>query len=537
MASSLLWQALRLITASRSMLFVVLLFWCGPVAQAQEPAVSLKSKSVAINAQNCSFAELTSLLSKQIGCSILVDDQPLRQNADIEFTCSAEQALDQVADAFDYRWSVVPSGVIVMSKGFKDIHEYPQITLPEQREMTQNIVTILRASGYKETDTLASLGHAFMQALTLEQGAILRKGDHISVVNLTPQQQSLAQMCLVAHAFAAPYTAWNRLSTQLDSLETSTLAIRKAIQVVQRPDKPGELFLDSSVPTEARYACCLLSQDRQGHLLEESRLAYLPDNAREATPPTRNLPMDLTGQQRSYDDPKLATVVDLPLGKTTVAELMATLSRRSGLAIEATDALKPHKLIVQASHLRVFTLLNALAQLTGWTWSRLDPSHFLITSPAPAAVQQPGEIAYAIRAALAKDLRVYFNVPLEETKQTMPPIKDFGLYKGQAEIRKLFDELNLNSLEAKPIPFRRLTPQQQIRLLRGLAFTAIDSTAGLFANRLTALRLSQADATNTSIGMLSQFQGGDPPILLCIEPPNNGLYAFSLGSMSDLNSQ
>ncbi len=183
---------------------------------------------------------------------------------------------------------------------------------------------------------------------------------------------------------------------------------------------------------------------------------------------------------------KLAHPVHLALGKTTLAEALAALSKQTGIQIDAAEYLKERVMLVQLDGLTGRTALNALTSLNDLRWSAVGPNHLFVDRPASGRPENIMEVPSRLAKALPKDIRDCLLVGI-------PRKKAWDFAKADAFARKsdfeypqfvssrtgdLYQEqqrLFLASLPAvlppgTKIPFRSLNPAQQSELLSLLFF-------------------------------------------------------------------
>lgn len=236
----------------------ILLVYCACLAQeAPKPRATsidliLQNRQVKLHATKQSLAEIVKSLYPQIGRGILVDGIPVVQQADFDFEGSAKEALDKVAETYDFAWSLSKRGVILMRKQYHRPDEYPQMNLPELREAANDVVTILHSFPYDTDkshwpDVLTKL----YSSLTPEQAQRLRT-KNLSTADLSPPQLSLLHDAIFGNAFAGAFTAWERLVQRLDLLPKGYLQTqispfygqqKEGKPVLELPNEPTRLQL------------------------------------------------------------------------------------------------------------------------------------------------------------------------------------------------------------------------------------------------------------------------------------------------------
>lgn len=183
---------------------------------------------------------------------------------------------------------------------------------------------------------------------------------------------------------------------------------------------------------------------------------------------------------------KLAHIVHLSLGNTTLAGTLAALSAQTGIRIDTPGYLKDRVLVVQMDGLTGRTALDALAALNDLKWTEVAPDHLLVDRLAPKRPERVTEVPSQLLAALPKDIRdcLLLGVPQKKAwefaeadsygKRSDFEFPQFLSSRTSAllqEQNRLFDA----SLPAvlplgTKIPFRAMTSAQQHELLLILFF-------------------------------------------------------------------
>lgn len=81
---------------------------------------------------------------------------------------------------------------------------------------------------------------------------------------------------------------------------------------------------------------------------------------------------------------RLQTKVSVTLGTVTLPEVLAALSKQTGLIIQAEPYLQERKIFVQLNGVTARAALDALAELHDWTWRDMDENRILNHAPQSA---------------------------------------------------------------------------------------------------------------------------------------------------------
>lgn len=212
-----------------SRLFVVV---CSAQSRPVIPAERFLNRPLAVHIHNASLAEMARSLGKNGRFNLLIDGEPLRQHGDVDSDGTLREALDRVADAFDYSWAVGKSGAVLMTKRFRNPRERPQIHLAELRQAAKDV---LDALNQVQSDGDASRSTALLvdlaRSMTKEQADALREGQILHGSDLAPAQlQMLTQAALII-TFAGPYRVWDELYSKLRGLPKSFITAKRLVDV------------------------------------------------------------------------------------------------------------------------------------------------------------------------------------------------------------------------------------------------------------------------------------------------------------------
>ena len=198
------------------------------------------------------LAQIVATLSGQMKRSIVVDDEPSDRKVDIHTTKTAKEAVEAVAAAFDYAWTLNKHGVLVMRKAFTQKDTLPQMNLPEMRQTAKSIVDVLSALQCDPDHTTWGIQfQTLAQSFTDAQREQLRAGKILRLADLNQQQGSLLQQIVINHAFSYLLDGWSPLIQVLDSLPASVFVLRKSGPMPGiapgKPDQPSGVALEQIV--------------------------------------------------------------------------------------------------------------------------------------------------------------------------------------------------------------------------------------------------------------------------------------------------
>jgi len=203
------------------------------------PAAALSQRSVKLSLKAQRFDTVITALSTKLGLNILADDEPLTENVTLEFEGSVSEALDRVAEAFDYRWKQKPDGIIVMYKQFHNAAEHPQYHLPELRRMAREAAAIFKAvpgaTPVDPYDDYTRYTNRFFGLLTPSQVEMLRSGKMLHGSDLNATQAEAFQVAILRNMFSGQIVPWQELTLELDGLGGSFFQVKTSPDIALRP--------------------------------------------------------------------------------------------------------------------------------------------------------------------------------------------------------------------------------------------------------------------------------------------------------------
>lgn len=198
--------------------------------QYEEPkSDSSLSKTVELRFNGISMQAMLRDVSDQFRVSVFADGVPIRDKADIEFHGSLRDALDKIADTFDYSVTVHKSGIVSMMKRFTNPEDRPQMAAAEIRQTAADMLTILPALLYDtaEPPLWARMMRQLARRLPPEMIESMKHGKEFVVSDLPPDARQPLADILQWRAYGVARSSWEQLHRQLDRFDQSMLRARK----------------------------------------------------------------------------------------------------------------------------------------------------------------------------------------------------------------------------------------------------------------------------------------------------------------------
>jgi len=197
------------------------------IAQAAPPSQTTpkwQDKQIHFVVTRQPFGAILSELSRQIGTSIMADDEPLVKAASFDIEGSAKAALDKIANTFDYSWQTSKSGMVLMSKRFDNPQEIPQMHLLELQQMVKQSLEALSFIKCDSTfDWWSFKCKTLYDLMTPEQKQYLQTGKALGYAEWTPEQRDLVWQMTLNRRFSGFLTGWNDLNFTLSGFARAAI--------------------------------------------------------------------------------------------------------------------------------------------------------------------------------------------------------------------------------------------------------------------------------------------------------------------------
>ena len=220
------------------------------------------SDHIAAKYHQLSLKQIVGIIDSVSGLNILIDGEPLTPRADLEFDGTLEEALNKVADTFDYKWKAGKGGIVLFNKRFTNKDDAPQAGLPEMIHLIKSMSDIFALANV-DPDPSQWVNHLNQlgQSLTDTQRAYLLTGKRMSARELSPDQFLHLRSAVMNNTFAEPMNIWSSLAEHLRNLSTAYLVAQR------QPDSPAQ-------PGGAQYDYKIVWHNRDGSLTSENFLIH-----------------------------------------------------------------------------------------------------------------------------------------------------------------------------------------------------------------------------------------------------------------------
>ena len=343
-------------------------------------------------------------LHEQSKINIVVSGTPLLPDALIKETHTVEEALETLAEAFDYHWTMNKRGIVLLTKAFRKNGDYPQLDEKWIRHFAKENVTILEAASQgaafwrEEVVTLAKM-------LQPEQWLVLQSGQSLDSSTFTGAQLQQIQRAGLANRLFDEKQAFQQLSNFLSQIDKAKVQLA-SIKVDDLPEDglPYELRLyDANSQVSPIYELVALGNS--------SPKANNPD----LFPTSRRL-TDADYFEETRGREHLAGVsgrwsksINLLKTDITFKELLSLLATPEELDYSAEIFLLNRQYSMYCQGVTKRALTDALAEIEDWHWNESKPGKVIFQPRALKDANDILAIPRRLQAALPRDLRDYLG--------------------------------------------------------------------------------------------------------------------------------
>lgn len=390
-----------------------------------------KTLPIALTFQKASMTTLIAALAKQSKRSILVNDEPRNNQADIDFKGTLKDALDSVATAYDYAWTVNKRGIVLMTKRYSRKEEYPPLNVEELQETAKDSLAILKTFTFNPQPDVIPLILAVYSSLTKEQAAALQAGQKLRSAQLSPDQNKIVEEAILNGLLSPPFNIWSQCADQMERITSANPAAHLRLHRYdsKQIDRGAGLVDFASHLFQLEY----MTLDKRGNEWPIGLFAMrdLPARPRQESDPKKNSSEqnNCMGQAATNSNPQEAIVAaaaiqqkeiataaailqapaHLSLGATTVKAVMASLAQQTGLKIQAESYLETRKLVVHLDNLSGQEALDTLTELNDWRWINKGNGLVLITRRRVLLPEHLKDLPMCLINAFPKDYRRFLG--------------------------------------------------------------------------------------------------------------------------------
>jgi hypothetical protein len=173
--------------------------------------------------KDATFADYLDILQRDLNLTLIADGTPLQKSVSLALDSTLREALDKVADAFDYRWRVGKNRVILLTKRFHNEQEMPQFILPE---LKQSAFGVMRVLGMPSISFGTHWEHSldvFARLLSPQQMEWLQTSQPLMGKQLTPKQRAILGDAVLSNLLSDPFALWFDFHQVLSDLDKAKL--------------------------------------------------------------------------------------------------------------------------------------------------------------------------------------------------------------------------------------------------------------------------------------------------------------------------
>ncbi len=156
--------------------------------------------------------------------NIVADGEPALQTASLECVGTVRDALNSIADAYGYKWTLTRSGTVLMSKQFNNAKQRPQMHLSEMQQMAKEIRRALALAPITDSNARPNpLLRQLLVSLSPEQYRAISGTQTFYARDLRPEQFQVFAQSVWLFNMPQTYQKWDVLSSLLAGFPKSYL--------------------------------------------------------------------------------------------------------------------------------------------------------------------------------------------------------------------------------------------------------------------------------------------------------------------------
>lgn len=199
-------------------------FACAAQVTSQSKSLPNLEQPFGLHQKQGSFSDVLRTLQSLGHVNVMVDGEPVLQKADLDSEGSLRDALNSIAEKFDYNWRVSRSGVILMTKRFKNLQEQPQMHPEEMRQMVKDVRKALHLAPVNDEN---GRPHPYLRQLLLslskEQYKAITGNQPFYARDLHQDQFQLLMTSVWQFQIPHAFQKWDTLARILEGLPASYL--------------------------------------------------------------------------------------------------------------------------------------------------------------------------------------------------------------------------------------------------------------------------------------------------------------------------
>lgn len=383
---------------------------------------------VRIDSADAGFEALLETLHRTYRVDLLADDRPLTNKHDVHVHGTLKEALDQIADLYDYTWTLAARDgeTVLFRKRFRSPEERPQLHESALIQMAKDVCSCLSMPLYvpgqegEHRMLLWVLYHSFDEAQTQR----LFAGKTLALDTLRPGQSLLLRQTIYNWSMKGMTDGWLHLRSRLINLKQAALTV----EFSPSGNRLFALVVPRSEGGSEKVALRWLTPDTA---FDANSNAASSQKKPVATPiittPISSLRTD------GSEEHSLRSIVSLDRNNIDLRSLVDQLAPEAGVSITAADYLEAHTFTVKVNRYTIARLLDLVVELNGWRLIDDKGKRFLVTGLAWHASDNLPDLPAELRKAIPLDFKRFFGIGMRyEDWYTGKDDERFRIFGGNA---------------------------------------------------------------------------------------------------------
>lgn len=213
------------------------------------------NKKISLKADNATFEAIVMEISKTHRVNILFDGTPAKPKTKVDIKEKPlKEALDTIGNAFDYKWTVTKTGIVLFTKSFNDPANLPQFNEEEIKQMAKDFVKTLSIAKVKpDEDAWEVEADIFLRSFTPEQIAALNERKILTGKDFTNAQREQIFTTEYYRTLGKTLVAWNLFLQQLEGYPRSHVTGLKSAGSTDQKAMAVFVFRDSADKLQTLY--------------------------------------------------------------------------------------------------------------------------------------------------------------------------------------------------------------------------------------------------------------------------------------------
>jgi hypothetical protein len=362
----------------------------------------LENATVDLAFKDADMETLLESIHEQTGITILKADAPVRKTFTIKFRGSLKEALNQIADNYDYNWTLSQKSnkTFLFRKRFQSPTEYPEWIEKEMLHVAEQICRALQSPDAvsEPYGNDMDLLHLLYHSLSPQQLQVIYQGGKLTVQDLDPGQMLLLNQEIYSVVIGGVGKTWQKMQARLAHLKDAKLVLRpsdgyKALTLIFPSSLDGTP--DSLV---VRY----YHDDDIGPAAPQPLVSFV----------AQDLPISVSARHATNDKQQspLQLQLDARMPRGRLGDLMRKIAEISRCKIRISDYLQDQTVSLWTNNCSLRSLMEMIAEQDELEWTYTPSAGLTILRRSTFVPASLSEVRAAFQIALPPDYRHFLGI-------------------------------------------------------------------------------------------------------------------------------